>query len=146
MYSFESKHHVYTSVAISRSHVEASPNSLPFVFVIVIVSLEASPLWRLCPFVVFALLEALPFAATMSRGKIGPNALPRDGTGTITSSQRKQILDETGCSAAVRQREAWAQRMCTVCGPLAGLQEADDMARLCIVGSQGHRLYYQSAD
>ena len=84
-------------------------------------------------------MEASPLCFIMNTvrvGKIGPVPMPGDGTGTITCYQHKQILDETGCSASVRQRPAWGKRMYTISGPIAGLQQADDMARICIVGSQ----------
>ena len=57
-------------------------------------------------------------------GHLGPFPIK----GTLTAEQRLEIRDATGCSAAIRERGQWNQRMLTLCGPCDKLQAAHKMA------------------
>ena len=57
-------------------------------------------------------------------GHLGPYPVK----GTLTAAQRNVIKEKTGCSPAIRERGQWGQRMLTVSGPCAKLQEAYDLA------------------
>ena len=67
---------------------------------------------------------------------MGPLALPGDGTGTLSSEDRADILDRTGVSAAVRYRKSYGFRALTLSGPAEGLTEARRLATQYILQSQ----------
>jgi hypothetical protein len=62
--------------------------------------------------------------------------LPGDGTGTITTPQRKNIFAKTQVSAAVRKRAGWDGRKLSATGPVEKMQEALTMANDMILESQ----------
>ena len=55
--------------------------------------------------------------------------LPGDGTGTLTTPQRKQIFAKYGVSTAVRKRAGWDGRKLSAAGPVEKMQEALKMAK-----------------
>ena len=61
---------------------------------------------------------------TSPDGHLGPFQVK----GTLTSEQRQEIKEKTGCSAAIRERGQWGQRMLTVTGPCEKLALAHKMA------------------
>ena len=63
-------------------------------------------------------------AMTSLDGHLGPFPIK----GTLTAEQRAEIRDATGCSAAIRERGQWGQRVLTLCGPCDKLQAAHKMA------------------
>jgi hypothetical protein len=78
---------------------------------------------------------------------LGPNALPGNGTGTLTAEERNFIAQQTSCNAVVRGRKHWKTadnpigRMLTVSGSLSGgggamLQHAHNLAMEFILKSQ----------
>ena len=70
--------------------------------------------------------------------KGGPYELPNDGkNGTLQWSERQEILQLTGVSAAVRDRkQTKGKRHLTLSGPLSGFELAYEMAMQFIVKSQ----------
>ncbi len=70
----------------------------------------------------------------------GPKKLHGNGFGTVTSAQRKIILEVTQCSAAVRHRLQWGGRRLTIYGPAEGLRQAKAMAIGYIMESQMHKI------
>ena len=64
-------------------------------------------------------------------GHLGPSPLP-EGHGTLTATDRELIKAETGCSAAVRLRSQWGERLLTVTGPCDRLERAHSLALACI--------------
>ena len=72
--------------------------------------------------------------------KLGPLKLP-GGRGTLTKPQRDEIKEKFGCSANVRQRCGWTERMLTVRGPPSDqLKEAMDKALEFIRQNNANRL------
>ncbi|CAE7406948.1 unnamed protein product [Symbiodinium microadriaticum] len=69
-------------------------------------------------------------------GHLGPLQLPGDGSGTLLATDRQEIHDATGVSAAVRFRDSWGCRMLTLSGPPDHLTEAKRMAMSRILASQ----------
>ena len=69
-------------------------------------------------------------------GHLGPLQLPGDGSGTLLATDRQEIHDATGVSAAVRFRDSWGCRMLTLSGPPDHLTEAKRMAVSRILASQ----------
>ena len=65
--------------------------------------------------------------------------LPGDGSGTLLATDRQEIYDATGVSAAVRFRDSWGMRMLTLAGPPDNLTEARRMAMSRIAASQNRQ-------
>ena len=60
-------------------------------------------------------------------GHLGPFPL-KNGYGTVTAADRKEIHDATKCSVSVRKRGQWEERMVTVTGPISKLAQAYKLA------------------
>ncbi len=82
------------------------------------------------------------------RGAVHAMSNPMDGhlgpfpvKGTLTAEQRQEIREATGCSASIRERGQWNQRMLTLCGPCDKLQAAHKMAleKVELNGDEGGR-------
>ena len=66
------------------------------------------------------------------RGHLGPFSVLDC---TLTASVKAEILEETGCSVAVRGRNQWEGRALTVCRPPSRLCEAKKLADAAIAAS-----------
>ncbi|CAE7361641.1 unnamed protein product [Symbiodinium sp. CCMP2592] len=65
-------------------------------------------------------------------GHLGPFPVE---AGTLTSQDREEIRQETGCTVGVRGRSQWGSRCLTVCGPPSRLMAAKEMAEERIANS-----------